>query len=46
MMKREQFVSIGIGVVIALQSWILIEIVTLRDRVTRVETKLEYTIDR
>lgn len=45
-MKKETIANAGLAIVIALQSWILLEIVSLRDRLTKVETKIEWWKDR
>lgn len=44
-MNKEKIISTVAAVVIALQGWILIELVTIRERLARVETKIE-RVDR
>lgn len=34
--------TVLVGVVISMQAWILLEIVSMRDRLTKVETKIEW----
>lgn len=40
-MSNETLIVSGFGILVALQSWILLEIISMRERVTRVETKVE-----
>lgn len=41
-MKRERLIDIGVCILIALQSWLLLEVVNIRERLVKIETSMSW----
>ncbi len=39
-MKRERLIDVGVCVLIALQSWLLLEVVSIRERLVKIEVNM------
>jgi hypothetical protein len=39
-MKRERLIDVGVAILIALQSWLLLEVVSIRERLIKLETNM------
>ena len=41
-MKRDRLIDIGVCILIALQSWLLLEVVSIRERMTKLEVNMNW----
>jgi hypothetical protein len=41
-MKRDRLIDVGVCILIALQSWLLLEVVSIRERMVKIETNMNW----